>query len=275
MLLRGRGQDVVRPGPIVKETRGPTGSAEPVVRFSTPAPSLEVTQGISPEQEAIMKRPWLVVLFLAGLALPSAACLTSLHPWFTAEDLVFEPGLVGTWVDASDADTTWVFTRRDDTTYTLVDTRNESEPDPFNKTAPKPKHFVTTRLTARLMRLGEARYLDICAGDEWTDSSMLGYLLVNSHALAKVRLEGDALRVAFLDDDRLEAMLGDKRFVLAHEIVDVDGGADDPPTRVHSDGRRVLLTAPTSELRQFLAKYTTDGAAFEAEQVMRRMSPAR
>jgi hypothetical protein len=96
-----------------------------------------------------MKRTRLTVFLVLSLALPPAACLTSLHPWFTQEDLVSEPGLVGTWVDASDADTTWVFTRRDDTTYTLVDTRNESEPDPFNKTAPKPKHFVTTRLTAR------------------------------------------------------------------------------------------------------------------------------
>ena len=222
-----------------------------------------------------MKRPWLVVVFLAGLALPSAACLTSLHPWFTAEDLVFEPGLVGTWVDASDADTTWVFTRRDDTTYTLVDTRNETEPDPFNKAAPKPKKIVATRLTARLMRLGEAHYLDICAGDEWTDSSMLQYVLVNSHGLAKLRLEGDALRVAFLDEGRLEAMLGDKRIVLPHEVVDVSGDADHPPTRIHSTARRVLLTAPTSELQQFLAKYATDGAAFETEEVMRRRPPAR
>jgi hypothetical protein len=234
-----------------------------------------VTQGINSEQEAIMKKPWLVVLFLAGLTLPSAACLTSLHPWFTQEDLVSEPGLVGTWVDASDADTTWVFTRRDDTTYTLVDTRNESETNPFNKAAPKPTKIVATRLTARLMRLGDARYLDICAGDEWTDSSMLGYLLVNSHALAKVRLEGDALRVAFLDEGRLEAMLGDTRIVLPHEIVDVDGDVDQPPTRIHSSGRRVLLTAPTSELQQFLAKYAIDGAAFEPEEVMRRRPPAR
>jgi hypothetical protein len=245
------------------------------VRFSTPAPSLEVTQGINPEREAIMKRPWLVVLFLAGLALPSAACLTSLHPWFAGEDLVFEPALVGTWVDAADPDTTWVFTRRDDTTYTLIDTRNESEPDPLNKAAAKPKKIVAARLTARLMRLGEARYLDICAGDEWTDSSMLGYLLVNSHGLARVRLDGDALRVAFLDDDRLETVLGEKRVVLPHEIVDVGGDADYPPTRIHSSGRRVLLTAPTSELQQFLAKYASEAGAFETEEVMRRRPPAR
>jgi hypothetical protein len=245
------------------------------VRFSTPAPSLEVTQGISPEREAIMKRPWLVVLFLAGLALPSAACLTSLHPWFTGEDLVFEPALVGTWVDAADPDTTWVFTRRDDTTYTLIDTRNESEPDPLNKAAAKPKKIVAAPLTARLMRLGEARYLDICAGDEWTDSSMLGYLLVNSHLLAKIRLEGDALRVAFLDDDRLETLLGEKRVILPHEVVDVGGDADYPPTRIHSSGRRVLLTAPTSELQRFLATYAASGDAFEPEQVMRRSVAVR
>jgi hypothetical protein len=178
-------------------------------------------------------------LVLAGMAGPSAACLTSLHPWFTGEDLVFDTALVGTWVDA----------------------------------AAKPKQIVATPLTARLMRLGEARYLDICAGDEWTDSSMLGYLLVNSHGLARVRLEGDTLRAALLDEDRLEAMLREQRVVLPHEVVDVSGDADHPPTRMHSTGRRVLLTAPTSELQQFLAKYASDGDAFETGQVMRRRPP--
>ena len=136
-----------------------------------------------------MKRMRITLFLVLGLALPSTACLTSLHPWFTQADLVFEPGLVGTWVDASDSDTTWVFTRRDDTTYTLVDTRNESHPNLFTEEAPKPKRLVATQLKARLMRLGDARYLDICAGDEWTDSSMLQYLLVNSHLLFKVRLK--------------------------------------------------------------------------------------
>jgi hypothetical protein len=70
-------------------------------------------------------------------------------------------------------------------------------------------------------------------------------------------------------------MLGDTRIVLPHEVVDVSGDADHPPTRIHSTGRRVLLTAPTSELQQFLAKYATDGAAFETEEVMRRRPPAR
>jgi hypothetical protein len=222
-----------------------------------------------------MGKGWFLVAVVAGMAVSSAACLTSLHPWFTAEDLVFEPALVGTWVDAAEPDTTWVFTRRDDATYTLVDSRNENEPDPLNKAAAKPKKVVATPLTARLMRLGGTRYLDICAGDEWTDSSMLGYLLVNSHGLATVRLEGDALRVAFLDENRLEALLGEQRVVLPHEMVDVDGNADQPPSRIHSTARRVLLTASTSELQQFLAKYATDGAAFETEQVMRRRPPAR
>ena len=222
-----------------------------------------------------MKRPWTLIVFLAGLALSSTACLTSLHPWFTREDLVVEPALTGTWVDAAEPDTTWTFTRRDDTSYALIDTRSESRPNPFNKAAAEPKKIVTTPLTARLMRLGEARYLDLCAGDEWTDSSMLGYLLVNSHGLARIRLDGDTLRLAFLDEDRLETLLREKRIILPHEIVDDSGGADHPPAIIHSSGRRVLLTAPTGELQKFLVKYASDDSAFEAEELMRRMPPAK
>jgi len=275
MALPGRGQDVVRPGAIVKETRGPARSARSVVRFSAPMPSLEVAEGITPAREAIMKRPWTLIVFLAGIALSSTACLTSLHPWFTREDLVAEPALAGTWVDAGEPDTTWTFTRRDDTSYTLIDTRSESKPNPFNKADSEPAKIVATPLTARLMRLGEARYLDLCAGDEWTDSSMLQYLLVNSHGLAKVRLEGDTLRVAFLDEDRLETLLREQRLLLPHELVDVDGDADQPPASIHSSGRRVLLTAPTSDLQKFLATYAASSDAFEPEEVMRRRPPAR
>ena len=46
-------------------------------------------------------------------------------------------------------------------------------------------------------------------------------------------------------------------------------------TRIHSTARRILLTAPTSELQQFLARYANDGAAFDTEEMMRRRPPAR
>jgi len=223
--------------------------------------------------EVILKRSSFIVLFVVSLTLSSAACLTSLHPWFTEKDLVFDPALIGTWQDIANGDVTWTFERQNDTTYTLIDTRNGDEPRLDPKATEK--KTVTTRLTARLMRVGDARFLDISAGDEWTDSSMLQLLLVNSHGLAKVSLDGDTLRVAFLDDDRLEGMLRDKRVVLSHEVADTTGGADDPPTRVHSQTRRLLLTAPTRELQAFLTTYARDDAAFEEGQLMRRKRPAR
>ena len=220
-----------------------------------------------------MKKSLIVALFVASLALASAGCLTSLHPWFTQDDLVFEPALIGTWQAVSSPDVTWTFERHDDTTYTLIDTRNQDEPraDPkANK-----KKLVTSRLTARLMRLGQQRFLDISPGDNWNDSEMLQALLVNSHVLAKVSLDGDTLHTEFLNGDWLEAALGDKRIVLSHEVVDASGAADDPPTRIHSSSRRVLLTAPTWELRTFLTKYANTAGTFQDDDPMRRKPPAR
>jgi hypothetical protein len=186
---------------------------------------------------------------------------------------VFEPALIGTWVEVPNPDTTWTFEAKDDTTYTLIDTRNESEPGEAGK--PAQKSVVTTRLTARLLRVGQARFLDICPGDNWTASSMLKQLLVYSHAIAKIRVEGDTLHVAFLDEDWLENMLGQKKIMLRHESVDADGNVDDPVARVHSQSRRVLLTAPTPELREFLAKYASSTDAFSDDDQMRRKAPAR
>jgi len=220
-----------------------------------------------------MKKSRIVVLFVASLALASAGCLTSLHPWFTQDDLVFEPALIGTWQDVASPDVTWTFERKDDTTYTLIDTRNQDEPRKDSKAAAKKP--VTSRLTARLMRLGQQRFLDISAGDEWSDSEMLQSLLVNSHAVAKVSLEGDTLSTAFLDGDWIETALGDKRIVLSHEVVDASGAADDPPTRIHSSSRRVILTAPTGELRTFLTKHANTAGAFQAGEQMRRRRPVK
>ena len=220
-----------------------------------------------------MRKSWFVALFVASVALSSAGCLTSLHPWFTEKDLVFEPALVGTWQDTTSADVTWTFERKSDSTYTLIDTRNEDEPRRDQKATEK--KMVTTRLTARLMRLGDARFLNISAGDEWTDSSMLQELLVNTHALAKIRLEGDMLHVALLDEGRLEGMLRDKRVVVSHEVIDTSGGADDPSTQVDSKTRRLLLTAPTRELQAFLATYARDAAAFDDGSQMRRKRPIK
>lgn len=220
-----------------------------------------------------MKKSRFVVLLVASLALSSAGCLTSLHPWFTQDDLVSEPALVGTWQDLTHPDVTWTFERQDDTTYRLTDTRNQDEPR-LDPKATKTK-LVMSRLTARLMRLGQQRFLDISGGEGWTDNELLQQLLVNSHALAKITLEGDTLRADFLNEDWLEAALRDKRVMLSHEVVDASGAADDPPTRIHSSNRRVTLTAPTAELRTFLAKYANDAAAFKTEQRMRRTRPAR
>ena len=46
------------------------------------------------------------VVAIAGLLL-LGGCVPSLQPLFTDRDLVFDPGLIGTWKD-TDGETTWV-----------------------------------------------------------------------------------------------------------------------------------------------------------------------
>src|SRR4051812_35193657 len=86
---------------------------------------------------------WLIALLLAG-------CVPSVNPLYTDKDLAFDPSLIGTWVEKDkeneDAGSNWKFEKRDEHSYKLTITDGD-------KTSP---------LVARLVRLGDYRFLDLC-----------------------------------------------------------------------------------------------------------------
>ncbi|MEI8078575.1 MAG: hypothetical protein WCH61_02965 [bacterium] len=53
-----------------------------------------------------------------GLLFILSGCIPSVHPLYTEQDLIFDPLLVGEWVD-KDGKETWTFTKSAEKTYTL------------------------------------------------------------------------------------------------------------------------------------------------------------
>ena len=84
-------------------------------------------------------------LVVVGMALTLSGCggLESLHPLFTANDLVFEPALVGTW--KGEERTRFTFSEMNDHAYGL-EVIDEGD---------------TLKLEAHLVRLHEFLFLDV------------------------------------------------------------------------------------------------------------------
>ena len=165
---------------------------------------------------------WL--LFAAVLLL--AGCVPSLHPLFTPQDLVFDPGLTGQWrLD----DARWEFTRAGDH-YRLVMREKKERPS-----------FVT----AYLLDLDGVRYLDLIPDKLPGNSFQAGYL-APLHSFYRVWRNGDRLKLGGLDADWLKQAIARGSVSIPHVV----------------RGGDLLLTAPTPELQTLVKRFADDPKAF-------------
>ncbi len=176
------------------------------------------------------------------------ACVWTLQPLFEEDDLVFEPGLVGTWKAAEDEDT-WTFEKaQDSNAYVLVYHQVEFEPDE-SVSGKKKIPGEAARFEARLGRLGGHLFLDLIPeadGNPWAHNDLLNWHLIRAHTFCRLRLEKDRLRLDWLEEKWLEEALKSGRVTIAHAQAE--------------DG--VVVTAPTKELQQMVHKYAGDNEAF-------------
>jgi hypothetical protein len=197
---------------------------------------------------------------LALAAMTGLSCVVSLLPLFDDGYLISEPGLLGTWKVADNADT-WTFEKADGMEYLLTQRQAEYDLEkPVGTETPTKKvPGDTIRLKVRLGRLGAGLFLDLIPADK--DNPVVRNDLYNAHmipghTLARVWLDKDSLRIVFLDEDWLTEAVKDGRIGLAH---------------VEAKGF-LVLTAPTSELQTFILKYGGDKRAFplqSAEELLR------
>ena len=89
---------------------------------------------------------YITALLIIGIAVLASSCAPSLHPLYTDKDLIFEPALLGEWVEAKpDSKSTLTFSKTGDKEYKL------RSGDPGDKQS----IFI-----ARLVKLGDKLFLD-------------------------------------------------------------------------------------------------------------------
>ena len=167
-----------------------------------------------------------------GSLLLTTACVPSLYPLYTDDDVVFDPAVVGTWIDDDDA--TWTLEERSSGHgYRLTIVEED----------------VSMDFAARLVRLGEYRFLDIYPEDDSRDD-FLGSHFVAAHTFWKLSIEDETMRLVGLNPDWLADGLEDGTVQLTY-------------SRWGHDGDDVLLTAKTRELQEFIVAHAENAEAFD------------
>ena len=171
---------------------------------------------------------------LLAIMLLTSCVVTSLYPFYTSKDLVFDQSLLGEWVDAA--------TTNQPADFFRVERQGE-------------KGYVMTAFTAsetntseaNLFRLKQHLFLDV-----FPTNRSLDYVPV--HQLTKLtRLEPEIEGVN-LNYDWLAKLLEKRPGAIRHLVLPDKPGDD--------QGGRVVLTAGTAELQRFILKHVNNTNAW-------------
>jgi hypothetical protein len=160
---------------------------------------------------------------LAAAAVVLGGCVvTSVSPFYTQTDLVYEPGLAGNWIQAKGGSEVWRFEQSDAKAYRF--TRIEAR--------------KATVMEAHAFKLEGQLFIDIYSLQQDVES-------IPAHYLLKVTQVAPTLQMSQLDNNWLLALLDKDSKATRHHIVVGEQPED----------RRVVLTGDTEELQQFVTKY--------------------
>jgi hypothetical protein len=168
----------------------------------------------------------LALLVLAG-CIPS-----SINPFYTDDDVVFEPALIGVWSE-QDSKATYEFIRTDSNMYTMSGVDEEG------------KNFA---LEARLVKVDGAMYIDLYPDlNEIDISEDYKVNLVPVHTFYYVHHIEPELLLASINEDWLKDYLEAEGKDIPYQIVDDN----------------VVFTGPTSMLRELMADLPNEEGALE------------
>jgi hypothetical protein len=184
------------------------------------------------------------MLLAAAAALFLGGCLvTSVLPFYTEKDLVFEPALVGDWInkDKDASHEVWRLEKSGERAYrfTLIEERQ------------------ATVMEAHAFKLQGRLFLDIASMDR-------DVRVIPPHCLLKVASITPTLKMSHLDNDWLRKLLAKDSTAIPHHMV----RSGDKP-----DDLRVVLTANTPELQKFVLKHLDTAGAWKADVELKRESP--
>jgi hypothetical protein len=171
---------------------------------------------------------------LALMALLAGCVVTSVYPFYTAKDELFDPALVGAWAEPDStnaANDHWRFDQINQQAYWLTTVED-------NK---------TNRYETHRFRLKQHVFLDLCKTNRGEDHLPLHYLVKIENTVA-------GLQVKVLNFEWLAKLLEKNPKALRHLLVPNEPG--------NTNNNQLVLTADTSELQKFILKHINDTNAF-------------
>lgn len=190
------------------------------------------------------RRLALTALALIGAAVLAGCVVTSVYPYYTERDVVFDPGLAGVWAERGStnaAGENWKFERAEGQAYKL--TVRDADKD-------KPSEFA-----AHLFKLKGHRFIDampLAGPDDF----------IPPHYLLKVTRLGPELEMSLMDFNWLKQLLREKPATLRHIWIGEKAG--------EPDSGKPVLTANTAELQAFILKHADNTNAFQHPLVLKR-----
>jgi hypothetical protein len=185
--------------------------------------------------EVLMKR-LLAGAAVVSLALAGSGCIvTSVYPFYSDNALVFEPSLVGKWVN-DDGKESWTFAKQGGKAYRVEVI--ERKPGPAGDKG----ETQARTYSVRLFRLGSSQFLDAFPTDAPD-------ITIGTHLLAKMELRDGTLTVRGLDTDAVDRAASEGGPLHVHP-------ADDGTVQeAGQPGTATLFLAPTSRLQAFIIEH--------------------
>jgi hypothetical protein len=179
-----------------------------------------------------------------GAAVLLCSCIPSVNPFYTDQDVVFDARLLGEWQekDKSDNPDVWKFEGTTNQMYKLTITEKEGKQGTFN---------------AHLFQLKQEYFLDLIPDDchyATNQADLVGTSMYPGHLLVRVPQIEPELKLAFFDFGWLQKYLEKNPDELAH----------------HREGDRLLLTADTRDLQEFVLKHLGEDELFKKPDEMIR-----
>jgi hypothetical protein len=184
---------------------------------------------------------------LAGLVLLFAlcGCVPSVHPLYTEADLVFEPAIVGDWVD-KEARQAWTFTKAGPKDYTVTFMDGDGKKGVFS---------------GHLVKVEGTLFMDLYPSElQVEQNAYYRAHYVPAHTFVRLQVTEAGLKMAALKPDWMKTFIEASPSALKHEKLE----------------EGILLTAPTKDLQAFLAKHLkTADAWVEGEPLPKKTEPAK
>jgi hypothetical protein len=221
--------------------------------------------------------PWfllLTILFFVG-----CVPVDSLNPLYTDKDIIFDAALLGVWVgpDAND-NGDLKFDKEGANAYQIIMTDNGGgeikrtfysghllaigdhrflDIVPQNWEARRDSYVLHldpaksgTRVEPRLLKLGEAAYMEFSGDKADSKGTTLNAQLRTAHWFFKVWTDGKKLRLDFIDDDKFRKAIEQGKVHLGNALL---GDAKN---------KDVVITADTKELQKFVIDHADDEVLF-------------